>query len=345
VLKLGITRPRDLARRESWLGRSRHASLLLFADLANGAAGGGAAYDCLIERVRLPNGTWKQTAAGRLADVDDLLIDVLHASHPPGTPVSVLDLGASTGVTSLELCDRLRAAHPLRFIASDLYRDAIAVSGRGWAIVCTPRGEDLQYVLGRFVLPAYLEESPLYAVNRALKRYARRRLAPRARAIARAAAGSALPLLESRRIGTHRVMRLPLIASECLRRIRRDDGFAFEVIDVLEPIGARATVVRAMNVVTRDYWDRARARTALTNCLHAVEPGGLLVVGRTDGLARGGTRATCYRVDQRGRVAVAGRLHGGCELEGLVLEIAPATEPDTSIPPMPFTHSEHHGLR
>ncbi len=319
MLKLGITTMRGLTRPRSWLGRSRHASLLLFARLAERGHDGAEAYDRLVERVRLPNGTWKQTAGGRLDDVDDLIAAALRASHPLGARISVLDLGASTGVTSAALYDRLGRTYQVHFVASDLYRDAIAVSGHLWTVVLTASGDVLQYVIGPFVLPGQLDESPFYVVNRLLKAAARRWLTPRARRAAAAAA--TLPYLTARREGATEVVRLPLFSFHCLDRARRGD-FTFEVTDVLRPLSRSATVVRAMNVVTRDYFDEHTAGVALANCIDAVEPGGLLVIGRSTGLTAGHTRATCYRVDAARRLRPIARLSGGDELELLTLRVS-----------------------
>ncbi len=326
MLKLGITTVEGLCRPRSWLGRSRHASMLLFASLAERGHDGSDAYDRLVERVKLPNGTWKQTAGGRLDDVDELIERALGRVHRPGSRVSVLDLGVSTGVTSVALHDRLSRTYAVHFIASDLYRDAVAVSGRGWTVVLTAAGEPLQYVLGPFVLPAELDESRLYPVNRVMKTIAQRCLVPAARHVIREV--PELPYLERRWVGPYRVLRLPLFCAACLARLRGDAGFAFEAIDVLRPIPVRATVVRAMNLVTRDYFDEPRAVMALAHCLRAVEPDGFLVVGRTDGLAAGGTRATCYRIDRAGRAYPVARLNGGCELEPLALRTAEAIADD-----------------
>lgn len=318
MLKRGITSVQGLARPHTVFGRPRHASLLLFAELA-ARPDGDAAADRLVARVRLPNGTWKLTGSGRLADVDALLCAQIRATLGGGTPLTVLDLGASTGVTSVALFDCLSREHAdLTFIASDLYRDALAVRGRGWTVVLTLAGEPLQYVVGPFVLPAQLAESPLYAGNRALKRLAERRLLPRART-AIAALASEPPADGTVPVDGLQVSRFSLLAAGCRERLR-DPRFRFEVIDVLQPIAWRATVVRALNVVTADNFDALGLRRALRHCIDAVAPGGLLVLGRT-ALGGGETRATCYRRTGTGLVPLA-RLRGGCELEGLTCRLA-----------------------
>lgn len=320
MLKRGITTLRGLERPRTLFGRQRHASLLLFAELAARPDGDRDA-DRLVERVRLPNGTWKLTGAGRLADVDGLLCAQLR-DRPRAAPLTVLDLGASTGVTSVSLYERLRREHDdVTFIASDLYRDALAVRGRGWTVLLTVRGEPLQYLLGPFVLPAQLVESPLYAGNRALKRLAERRLLPRARAALAALAGEP-PEEGTVPVDGLQVSRFSLLAACCRARLRSDARFRFEVIDVLQPLPGRATVVRALNVVTGDNFDALQLRRALRHCIAAVEPGGLLVLGRTP-LGGGETRATCYRRTADGLLPVA-RLRGGCEHEALTCRLAAA---------------------
>src|SRR5262245_46627940 len=128
MLKLGITTTRGLRSASRWLGRERHASFLLLESLAREECRDPGTYDTLVARVRMPNGTWRQTTAGRLRLVDDALVGALRHTHPRSHALSVLDLGASTGVTSVDLYETLSQRWNVVSTASDLYRDAFAVS-------------------------------------------------------------------------------------------------------------------------------------------------------------------------------------------------------------------------
>lgn len=327
MLKLGITSTRGLGRASRWLGRERHASFLLLEALARDGAD-AAAYDTLVARVRLPNGTWRQTAAGRLRRVDEALLAALERTHATASALSVLDLGVSTGVTSAELYDALSTRWSVDFTASDLYRDAFAVSAPrgGWTVVLDAGGSVLQHVVGPFVLPGQIEEAPVYAANRALKRWSERALVPRARrALASDAGAATRPYFERARAGRGLVVqRLPFFSWRCLELCRSTPGFRFATHDVTKPLGARATVVRALNLVISDYFDAATAAAAIAHLVEAVEPGGYLVAGQSRGLDPGAVRATVFRID-RGAADVVARLGEGYEFEPAVQRAAGGT--------------------
>ena len=254
VLKLGITRLDDLERPKAPSGRLRHASLLLLRDLAAAEHAAPEAYDTLVARVKMPNGTWRQTAAGRLQQVDDLLLAELRPAMRRGARFRVLDLGVSTGVTSADLYERLRGECQVDFVASDLYRDLYAVRSLrlGWVVILDHLGHDVQYVVGRLVLPAHIDEARVYVANRLVKALARRIFLPEARRVLAAAAAEGHPYFVTTVVLQHEVARLPFFAFRCLDLARREPGFRFETIDVTHPIPLRADVVRAMNLVTTD---------------------------------------------------------------------------------------------
>jgi hypothetical protein len=322
VFKLGIVTTGGLDRPRTMLGRERHASLLLLHELAKEKCTRPELYDEVVRRVRLPNGTWRQTASGRLAQLDEALLALLAQRTKAGSHVSVLDLAVSTGVTSVELYHKLRARYDVEFTASDLFRDLYAVSSRRsrWSIVLDANLQELQYVVGRFVLPAHLSESALYPVNRIVKRLARRFALPAAREALREAipVAASSSFFEPCVVGDFEVRRLPFMSFDCLRLKQASNGFKFEVIDLCRPIAARADVVRAMNIVTPENFDRESARAIIANCVAAVRPGGMLLMGYSKGLASDDVQGTIYQV-VNGRVNVLQRLNGGCPYESLAV--------------------------
>ena len=322
MFKLGIVTTRGLDRPRTLLGRERHASLLLLHELAKEECTRPELYDEVVRRVKLPNGTWRQTASGRLAQLDEALLTLLERQKTPGTRLSVLDLAVSTGVTSVELFHKLRARYDVEFTASDLFRDLYAVSSRRsrWAIVMDANLQELQYVVGRFVLPAQLSESSLYPVNRMIKSLTRRLALPAAREALRSAipAAARSSFFEPCVVGDFEVRRLPFMSFECLRLREQSTGFQFEVIDLCQPIAARADVVRAMNIVTPENFDPETARAAIANCIGAVRCGGMLLMGHSKGLASDNVHGTIYQV-VNGRVNIVQRLNGGCPFESLTV--------------------------
>jgi hypothetical protein len=150
VLKLGVTTRRGLGRAETWLGNPRHVSILLLRELAADPASTPEEYDRLTRYARMPNGVWRFTQHGRMRVVDAALMELLRARHAADTTLVVCDLAASTGATSVELYRAVRESFATEFVATDLYRDMIAVRSRHWpaAVVFDARGREVQYVCG-----------------------------------------------------------------------------------------------------------------------------------------------------------------------------------------------------
>jgi hypothetical protein len=323
VLKLGITTPRGLRRPRTWLGRPRHASFLLLGRLATDAAVAPEAYDALIRYAPMPNGTWKFTQHGRLAAVDAALMAILRRRHALGSPLVVCDLAASTGATSLELYEALRRVFAVDFVASDLYRDLLAVRSLRWpvAAIFDARGRAVQYLAGPFVLSCGRPDSVAHPVNRVLARAIGARFAPAARAVLAGVAVESLEPFAVTRKGAYDVVRLPILTRDVLRACAAPD-FRFEAWDALEPLPLRAHVVRAMNIFTRDHFGDDERRRGLRHCVQAVQPGGLLVVGWSPYSRPTEIEASIYRVDDGGLT----RLHafnGGSEIDGLLASMFP----------------------
>jgi hypothetical protein len=89
------------------------------------------------------------------------------------------------------------------------------------------------------------------------------------------------------------------------------------VHDVTEPPPTTATIVRAVNIITRDYFDLPTATRAIAHALQAVKPGGYFVAGQSRGLDPAAMRATVFRVHDAAAEVVA-RIGDGYELEETV---------------------------
>jgi hypothetical protein len=321
VFKLGIVRTEELERPRTRLGAKRFASLLLLRHLRERGAGEAARYNGILRLLQMANGTWKDTFRGRFARLDREALEVISASHPPGSRLSVTDLAVASGITSVEFDRALRSVFDVDFVATDLWRDAFAISGvpPGGTAILDSDGAGLQFILGRFVLPGYAPDRMIYPVNRALRWWARRTLLPRARAVLRGVDGTALPAFEARAADGFEVMRIPLVSAECLDLLATRPGFRFLVADILQPLERPSDVVRAMNIVTRDHLSQADLREAIRNCLLALRPRGVLLLGRSPSDNPEEVRATFYQ-EENGDLRVARRLNAGCEVEDLVEE-------------------------
>jgi SAM-dependent methyltransferase len=301
------------------MGARRFASLLLLRDLRGPGAPDTARYNGILRLLQMANGTWKDTFRGRFARLDREALDVIASSHPPGSRLQVTDLAVASGITSVEFHQALSSRFEIDFVATDLWRDAFAISGlppRG-TVILDSGGGALQFVLGRFVLPGYAPDRILYPVNRALRWWARRKLLPLAREALRRVDTSGLDAFDTRAYEGIQVMRIPLVSAECLDLLAASADFRFVVADILEPLARPSDVIRAMNIVTPDHLPEADLRKAIRNCLAALKPGGVLILGRSPSDDPEDVCATLYR-EENGGLRVARRLNAGCEVEDLV---------------------------
>jgi hypothetical protein len=255
--------------------------------------------------LRLSNGTYKTTLSDRLDDVNELIADLL----PRGRRLQVMDVGVSSGITTAEWSDQLRARrinHDL--FAGDLAPSAILLTvGQHAAALWQEDGHPLAVQVGRRCL--YLGRA------RAATSMPRCALA----AVYRLIVGRMHPAAYEARPApwTQRVRPVGLVSRRLASRptvqvvpddIRRAGRFA-----------GRADVCRAANVLNRSYFGDDEIRTMARNLLDRLTGGGLLAVCRTH--EEGGrhvNRATVLRKVDRS-LEVVGRLNGGSDVEDLLL--------------------------
>lgn len=317
MLKFGLVNAAQLAHPRTLLGAQKFPSVLLLGD----PQATDDQRNNVLRMVQMANGTWKDSRAGRLRVLDEAILRVLRDSRTAGSALRVLDLGVASGITSVELDDTLATSFEVETIATDLWRDSVAVHApQGWTIVFDVRGNVLQHIVGRFVLPGQSEESPLYVVNRLLRWWSSRHWVPAAAAVL-AAYDPAAGDFETRRIDGYEVTKVPLLSAACLRRCADNPRFRFEVLDVLQPFPIQADLIRGMNLLTPHHLGEAQLRIAIGHCLRALRPGGLLVVGRSLSDDPQDVGATIFRRDGS-KLSIAERLNAGAEIEALVVDLA-----------------------
>ncbi len=327
MLKLGVVTRDGVRRPRTLFGRRRYVSLLLLRELADDPVTSADEYDRLVEHACMPNGVWKLTRHGRLEVLDDAVVEILCRRYPAGSALTVCDLAASTGATSVEFFRALAPYFDVRFTASDLYRDVVAVRSRRWpaAIVFDGSGEVIQYVCGPFVLPRAPAESPAYPVNRALKAILQSRLVPVARAVLDSVDLTGLVPFDSVDVAGHEVVKLPILTRDTLTAIAARNGFTFEEWNVLEPLPARAHVVRTMNILTPEHFSDAARVRAIRNCVAAVLPGGLFIVGSSPDADATTIKASVYAVEG-GQLVRLRSLNDGSEIDTLVAKTYPVVD-------------------
>jgi hypothetical protein len=322
MIKLGITTLARLQAPRTWLGREKHASLLLLAEPALQSLEKAGYHERIVKRVLFADGTWRETAVGRFRILDRLTVDLLRERRPQRAPLRVFDLAASTGCTSVELYRALRESFTVDFVASDRTRDAFAVRARGsrlTTIVDARRGDVLQYVSGPFVLPGQGRESALYPVNHLVRLLCARARSPQLRAIVSSTPARECEPLMWVSVDGHEVMKLPLLSNECVALLKSDPHFRYELADILQPLEGTADVIRAMNVLHDQYFRPDHIRLALRNSIDALADDGTLIIGRSPTDDPAAVTATVFTKRPSG-IDVIGRLNGGSEIESLVHE-------------------------
>ncbi|WP_426170250.1 hypothetical protein [Sandarakinorhabdus sp. DWP1-3-1] len=252
------------------------------------------------------NNTFKKTGAGRFAAIDAAVIAAI-GNDPLD---SVLDIGISSGATTIELRDSLqRAGHRPSVTGTDLWIDAWLVPvAPGCRALVDGSGHLLQHDLfGRAVRPwrRRLDYVNGLAVVRATLN---RLVIPRVRAALAAGRGRRLRLVS------------PQLARHADVVVQQDD------VTVANPgFAGRFDLVRAANILNRDYFDEATLLRALANVIGYLSgPGAWLLVIRT--LANGEQHGTLFRRNADG-MAVVRRFGTGSEVEALVLAAAVPAKP------------------
>jgi hypothetical protein len=262
-------------------------------------------------RIRLPGGIFKTTIAGRLRDLDQATVDVLGAPRP----LEVIDVGASSGSTTLDLVGALRdAGHTPRVLLSDIAIHARLVQMTpDHAVLLTPGNQLLQHVI---------RGVPVRPWRRRLDAFTQYWILTRA-ANARFRRLRAQGALERAPAATDVLMVLSSVAADPAIRCEEADVFAAP-----DPAHLGAfDLVRAANLLIPGVFPEDRLRLGIEGLVARLKgPGALLVLARSPAPGQPGqTRATIYRVAEGGALEAAARLGGGSELEALVPAGLPGT--------------------
>lgn len=273
--------------------------------LAFFSAEGGATSPELEARffssIKLSNQTFKRTDVGRFDALNRELVGLLAAS---GCKLDrVLDVGVSSGVTTVELLQTLReAGFAPELTATDLFLEAYIVPlGLGCRALVDADGFPLQYELFGATLRPWRRRLDMLNGMFAVRWLANRVGARRARAA-----------LRQGRV----ILPVRLISP----RLARDDRITVVRDDILvrnPALVGRHDFARAANILNRNYFNEEQLRAALANLKSYLSgPGALLLVVRTS--ARGEHHGTLFRLARDGCLRVVHRFGQGSEIEELV---------------------------
>lgn len=265
-----------------------------------------SAHSRAFSRLRLSEGISKTTAAGRLADLDAAAVALLPRHR---FSINIMDAGASSGVTSLELLEAVvTAGYPATMTLTDRSLCARRLRlGFGFGALVDSRGYVLQHIVAGLPLRTWRRRldyfTQFWLVVWAANRWHERL---RVTGAVRHAEGLAEPvLLVDPRVASHPAIRC-------------------EEADVLAPPAQHERssfdVVRAANLLMPEIFTPDQLRLAIGNLKARLRgPGSLLILARSPPPGQpGGNHATIYRLAADGSLRAASRLGDGSELEALL---------------------------
>jgi glycosyltransferase involved in cell wall biosynthesis len=242
--------------------------------------------------IRNGNGVWKTTYAHRMDDLNN----VFAALHPGPSRLRIMDVGASSGISTVEWRDDLLARrYRPRMVATDLMIYAFLIrAGAGHYILTDNDGRVLQTEIdGYIAFPKEIERRPT-----------------RSEGVLKAA---------WRRIvtGERSRIRVKLITRRA-RSIRflEDDFFAPNRAS----FRGRFDVLRAANLLNLKYFPETKLREGVINLRQRLTgEGAMFIVNRT--LHDGTNHGSIFRLDRLAKFQLLGRTGNGSEIEAIVLEV------------------------
>lgn len=262
-------------------------------------------------RVRQKNGVFKTTWAHRF----DALNPRVNRLLPPERPIQVMDIAISSGVSTLEWVESLKAAGiDHHMVAGDSSVAAFLVSlGPGLDVLADRDGHPMHFdVFGRGV-PSSADTAALALGVELLKRtFAAVFWAQPA--LGRALRGE-VPRFEGRVGISCRPITLvsPRLQGSASIEIVEDDILT----NTDRRLERRFHAIRAANILNRDYFDEASLVRSLRNLRSRLRPAGLLIVCRTH--AHGMNHGEVFRLEAGGRFVSMERFGEGSEIAPLVL--------------------------
>jgi len=261
------------------------------------------AEDRFFASLKTGNNTFKRTEVSRFAGIDERCIEIFGKAG--GTLSEVLDIGVSSGVTTLELSELLiRAGQDPLITGTDLALTAYLLEvGPGLRVLVDEHGHALQYEIFGRAVRAWVRRAD-YVTGMILLLGALRLLTR----------GKVRRLLRAENLHDHELVLLS-------RRVRNNPRIAVESNDILQLTDSyigRFDFVRAANILNRGYFDEGELRRAIGNVARYLSgPGAWLLVARS---VEQKTAGTLFRLAADGRrFKVSCRFGEGSEIESLVL--------------------------
>jgi hypothetical protein len=261
--------------------------------------------------VKLSNGTYKFTYSRRLDDLNSLVNDLL----PTDRPLRIMDVAVSSGVSTLEWIESLNQKgleHDMT--AGDLTAVCFLLSlGKHLHVLTDKNGYPLQFdVFGRAVpnppggrnLLRFFLPLGLLRIWLALKQRTISEAARKPAGVAERFPGTNLQQITLTSPRLKGAANLHVVDDDILNDVRFPQSF---------------DVLRAANILNRDYFDDGVLLKMLRNLRTRLVSLGLLVVCTTEDA--GDNHGTIFQLTGNGSFEVVARLNGGSHIEDLVLSL------------------------
>lgn len=253
--------------------------------------------------IRLRNGTYKTTDHHRLDDLNEMVIG--EWKKLGSKPSQIMDVGVSSGISSLEWADALtRAGVEAKILASDLcMRGSLLRLLPGYDVLLDRDGKVLQHIVANRPVRWYLNGPRDFLKGTGF-----------VVAALNALAGALLPLANARGEAKDILLVNP--------HARDDARLSFADDDILAPNPAqlrrRFNAIRVSNLLNHGYFNDAQLLGAVGNLRdRLVGAGSFLIVNRT--LADGTNHGTLFRLNDANEFEAVARLREGSEIESIVL--------------------------
>lgn len=247
--------------------------------------------------IRLPNGTHKTTSEGRLTDVDELLLSLL---PPEAESIRLMDVGISSGITTLELIDHLSSAgYNVNGVGVDISIHAYLRRRLGMDILFDSEGNVLQ------LATSFVVKGRPYRPLQSVKSLVLQML---------------IGLLEG--LFTRRwAKRLDEAEPVMLITPRLLEHRDFQILehDITKPLPdriGRFDLIRAANVLNISYFEPQVLSDVVNGLLPLLKPHGLFLICRTDE-SDGANHGTIFQKHGTG-LRVLHRIGKGSELQPLL---------------------------
>ena len=234
----------------------------------------------LYTQLRVGGAVYKTTKRNRMPDLDERLRDTLLERYPDVNPIQLHDVGASSGITTLELWRCLSQKLPMRVHGSDRFDrlDFVTLASNGWTVVFDNDGSAVQALGRKAVICPVTGDQSRHPVHRILHGRVIRDLVPAARAVLeRASFDGGASIWEGE---GGKVKRLRLVHPEVAREILEHEGFTFGCHDVFQHT-TPYMAIRAVNVLNLQYFKPEQLKAAVTAIHQSLHSGGMFLVGRT----------------------------------------------------------------